>query len=64
MAAAKTLENLYNFGLQKALLIHLSKENNFPELAYETIKNATLNCTNLSISIAPRDEPTKLFEVV
>ncbi len=63
ISAAKTLVNLYNFGLQKALLIHLSKENNFPELAYETIKNETLNCTNLSIDIAPRDKPTKLFEV-
>ncbi len=64
ISAAKTLASLYDFGLQKALLVHLSKENNFPELAYETIKNETLNCTNLSIDIAPRDRPTKLFEVV
>ncbi len=62
-SAAKTLAKLYNFGLEKALLIHLSKENNFPELAYETIKNETLNCTNLSINIAPRDKPSELFEV-
>lgn len=64
ISAAKTLSKLYNFGLKKALLIHLSKENNFPELAYETIKNETLNCTNLSIDVAPRDKPTKLFNVV
>ena len=63
ISAAKTLINLYDYGLQKALLIHLSKENNFPELAYETIKNETINCKNLSIDIAPRDKPTKLFEV-
>lgn len=62
-SAGKTLSNLYNFGLKNALLVHLSKENNFPELAYETIKNETLNCTNLSINIAPRDTPSKLFEV-
>lgn len=64
ISAAKTLSELYKSGLEKALLIHLSKENNFPELAYETIKNETLNCTNLSIDVAPRDKPTKLFEVV
>ncbi len=64
ISAAKTLLNLYDTGLKKALLIHLSKENNFPELAYETIKNETLNCKNLSIDIAPRDKPTQLFEVI
>lgn len=64
ISAAKTLANLYNSGLEKALLIHLSKENNFPELAYETIKNETLSCTNLSIDIAPRDKPSKLFTVI
>lgn len=63
ISAGKTLSKLYDFGLEKALLIHLSKENNFPELAYETIKNETLNCSNLSIDIAPRDNPSKLFEV-
>lgn len=64
ISAAKTLSELYKSGLEKALLIHLSKENNFPELVYETIKNETLNCTNLSIDVAPRDKPTKLFEVI
>lgn len=64
ISAGKTLSELYKSGLEKALLIHLSKENNFPELAYETIKNETLNCTNLSIDVAPRDKPTKLFEVI
>ncbi len=63
ISAAKALSKLYDSGLEKALLIHLSKENNFPELAYETIKSETLNCTNLSVDIAPRDKPTKLFEV-
>ena len=63
ISAGKTLSNLYNFGLKNALLIHLSKENNFPELAYETVKNETLNCTDLSIHVAPRDKPSQLFEV-
>ena len=64
LSAAKTLSNLYSSGLRNALLIHLSKENNFPELVYETVKNETLNCKNLTIDIAPRDKPSKLFEVV
>ena len=63
ISAAKTISKLYDYGLTNALLIHLSKENNFPELVYETIKNETLNCKNLSIDVAPRDKPTKLFEV-
>ena len=62
--AAKAIKTLYSSGLNNALLIHLSKENNFPELVYETIKNETINCNNLSIDIAPRDKPTILFEVV
>ena len=64
ISAAKTLSKLYNFGLEKALLVHLSKENNFPELVYETIKNETFNCKNLSVDIAPRNNPTKFFEVI
>ena len=63
IAAAKTISKLYDSGLTNALLIHLSKENNFPELVYETIKNETLNCKNLFIDVAPRDKPTKFFEV-
>ncbi len=64
LSAAKTLVKLYNSGLEKALLVHLSKENNFPELVYQTIKNETLNCKNLSFDIAPRDNPSDFFEVV
>lgn len=33
----KTICKLIDSGLKKALLVHLSKENNFPELAYETV---------------------------
>ena len=42
--AGKTIANLYNFGLKNAILIHLSKENNFPELAYQTISSEIANC--------------------
>lgn len=33
----KTIAHLVDTGLKDALLIHLSKENNFPELAYKTV---------------------------
>ena len=62
-SAVKTLVELYDSGLKNALLIHLSKENNFPELVYETAKSETIDCKNLSIDVAPRDKPSKLFEV-
>lgn len=62
-SAGKALANLYDFGLKNALLIHLSKENNFPELAYETVKTELKNCKNFCLDIAPRDNPSNLFEV-
>ena len=62
-SAGKTIAYLYNSGLQKALLIHLSNENNFPELAYETVKSEIANCNNIVLDIAPRNIPSKLFEV-
>ena len=63
ISAAKTIYHLYNYGLTKALLIHLSNENNFPELVYETIKSETKNCKNLSINVAPRNYPSQFFSV-
>ena len=62
-SAGKAIANLYDFGLKNALLIHLSKENNFPELAYETVISELTNCKNINLDIAPRDNPSKLFEV-
>jgi len=64
VSAAKAINYLYNYGLNSALLIHISKENNFPELAYETVKSETQNCKNLSVFVAPRDKPTNFFEVI
>ena len=63
LMAGKTLANLYNSGLKNALLVHLSKESNFPELAYETVYNEISNCKDFSLHVAPRDNPSKLFEV-
>lgn len=60
--AGKTIYNLYNSGLRNAILIHLSKENNFPELAYKTVYNEIANCQGFNLEVAPRDNPSKMFE--
>lgn len=58
--AAKTLADIYHEDMQWAILAHLSKDNNVPDLAYLTAKNA-LEQKNLSIdkdikiTIASRD---------
>jgi len=36
-ASARLIEKVLHPGLQHILLGHLSKENNFPELAYQTV---------------------------
>jgi phosphoribosyl 1,2-cyclic phosphodiesterase len=56
---------LIGSGLKNALLVHLSKESNFPELALQTVKeqliqnNHSLN--NINISVAPRNTPSVMF---
>ncbi len=61
--AGKVLARLYDSGLKNALLVHLSKENNFPELAYRTVYDEIINCKNLKLEIAPRNNPSKMLEV-
>jgi phosphoribosyl 1,2-cyclic phosphodiesterase len=63
--AGQTINYLINSGLKTAILGHLSKESNFPELAYQTVmdelisNNAKLDDFNLSV--ASRDFPGKLI---
>lgn len=63
----KTIAHLINTGLQKAILIHLSNENNFPELAYKTVveelQKKNIKENSISLCVAPRDLPTSLFQV-
>lgn len=60
-SAGKTISHLLNTGLKKALLGHLSKESNFPELAYKTVvdeiisNNHNENC--ITLGVASRDIP-------
>ena len=59
--AGKTISYLLNSGLKQAVLGHLSKQSNFPELAYKTVIDEIM-CTkydenSLKLSVARRDIP-------
>lgn len=66
--AGETISKLMNYGLKDALLIHLSKENNVPEIAYETVveklKNGNYSLDNINLNVAPRDNPSKIFNII
>lgn len=66
--AAKTLVDIYHPGLKWAVLGHLSKDNNVPDLAYITAKQALQEAhvkvgEEIEIFVAKRDEVSKCFEV-
>lgn len=49
------------------MLGHLSKENNFPELAYQTVIdelcNSNFNENGFSMSVASRTEPSNIIHL-
>ena len=49
------------------MLGHLSKENNFPELAYQTVVEEligqNIDTNEISLSVANRNNPTKIIEL-
>lgn len=64
--AGKTISYLCkNSNLNTAILGHLSKESNFPELAYQTVVDELIsNCSSdnsIKLSVANRDCPSKLI---
>ncbi len=65
--AGQTINYLIKAGLKNAILGHLSKESNFPELAYQTVMDELIaNGTNLDdfhLSIASRDYPGKIIHI-
>ena len=65
--ASKTITYLLKNGLHNAMLGHLSKESNLPELAYRTTVNEILDNgideNTFNISVASRDFPGKLITV-
>ena len=65
--AGKTISYLSKFGEKSIMLGHLSRENNFPELAYssvlEQMKNTNCIMKNIKLEIADRFSPSKFYEV-
>jgi len=65
--ASKTITYLLKNGLKTAMLGHLSKDSNFPELAYSTTVNEILSNgideNSFNISVASRDFPGKLITI-
>lgn len=65
--AGKLIGELSKYGLKHVMLGHLSKENNFPELAYQTVLNE-LSSNNicldkLQVSVASRNEPSLIVNI-
>ena len=65
--AGKTISYLLKSGLKNAILGHLSKESNFPELAYQTVVDELISNNYdenaLSLLVAPRDERSKIIKL-
>lgn len=66
MMAGKTISYLLKNGnLATAMLGHLSKESNFPELAYQTVIDEIISShtdnNHMNLSVANRDCPSKLI---
>ena len=65
--AGKTISYLLKYGLKNAMLGHLSKESNFPELAYQTVIDELIannyNENSLQLSVASRDLHSKIITI-
>lgn len=67
-ASARLIERLLHPGLQHVVLGHLSQENNFPELAYNTVsyeleQNELWQKMDAELLVAHRKEPTRLLTI-
>lgn len=65
--AGKLISYLMQYGLKSAMLGHLSKENNFPELAYKTVVEQLIEnnyeADSIQLSVAKRCTQTPLIDV-
>jgi len=68
-ASGALLNRILHPGLQHILLGHLSKENNFPELAYETVRveinmaDTPYQAKDFDLRIAGRDMPSEIITI-
>jgi len=65
--AGKTISRLASTELKEVMLGHLSKENNFPELAYQTVveelQEHNIDLNELRLSVASRSKPSQIIKV-
>ncbi len=67
--AGRLLNEILHEGLQKVLLGHLSLENNFPQLAYETVRSEIVmgdtgfSAEQFQIEVAKREENSSLISL-
>jgi len=65
--AGKLVCKLVDSGLKCVMLGHLSKESNFPELAYNSVLNElkenNFSCDVIDLNVASRFEPSKIIDV-
>lgn len=66
-ACAEVLPRLYNGGTHRFVLAHLSKDNNYPDLALQTaisaMKISDIPQSDYEIEVAPRSGPERVFEI-
>lgn len=65
--AGKTVASLIKSGIEKITLGHISKENNFPELALQSVNEELLKqkltLKDIDINVASREKPEKLIRI-
>ena len=65
--AGKTISYLLKSGLKNAMLGHLSKESNFPELAYQTVMDELISNNyeenSIQLSVASRDVHSRIINI-
>ena len=65
--AALAISELLKQGVNNIMLGHLSEQNNFPELAYQTVMNSiiskNIDIDKLSLSVADRYKPNDIIEL-
>jgi phosphoribosyl 1,2-cyclic phosphodiesterase len=67
LASGKTIAKLMDYDLKEVMLGHLSKENNFPELAYQTVAEELMSQNkdmgSIALSVASRINPSKIINI-
>ena len=65
--SGQVISELMKTGLKEVMLGHLSKENNFPELAYKTVVEEIISNrydeSSIKVKVAKRDSPSSIIDI-